>query len=95
MYTIISPKKQRNPPSRAIWMDDHKVKFSKRIIYLGVVFDLGYNCMPHLDLTREKATKVHFLLSRIATDIWEVRPEILKEVYLAVAERIVLYMAPI
>lgn len=40
LYTVIPPKiKMENAPFHVVRMNDHKVKFSKQIKYLGVVFD--------------------------------------------------------
>lgn len=84
-----------NPPSRVSWMDDLKVNFSKQIKYLGVVFDWDYTWMPQLDLIQENSTKIQYKLTRTATATWDVRSEVHKAVYLAVAERIVLYAVAI
>lgn len=43
LYTVIPPKgKMENAPFHVVWMSEYKVKFSKQIKYLGVVFDWEY-----------------------------------------------------
>lgn len=79
--------------SRVIWIDKHMVKFWRQI--QNIVFDWDYSWMPYLELIQEKASKVQWMLSRIAIATWGVKPEIRKAVYSALAERVVLYQAPI
>ena len=95
-YTVIPPKgKLGYIPSCPIKLNGHRVKWTNNLTYLGIVINSDRSWMPHLNSVWEKAHTVQGNISRLRRANWDLKPKLRKAVYLAIAERVVLYAAPV
>ncbi|CAK1553159.1 unnamed protein product, partial [Leptosia nina] len=83
--------KYRNPE---IIMNDIKIKIDKEIKILGLTIDRKLTFENHINNTIKKATKLHNYVSKAAKVNWGLNPDIIKTIYLAVIEPIILYASP-
>ncbi|GBL82819.1 Putative protein in type-1 retrotransposable element R1DM [Araneus ventricosus] len=68
-----------------------RTQYTKELKYLGLTFDPNFSWMPHLHKFKEKITKLQQTIYRIARATWGLKPEVIKEIYLRVIERIIFY----
>lgn len=68
-----------------------KIGYTKELKYLGIIFDPNRTFLPHLNHIKEKVIKIFEKIRRIARATWGLRPRMIKEIYLSIVERIILY----
>ncbi|GBL74620.1 Putative protein in type-1 retrotransposable element R1DM [Araneus ventricosus] len=73
-----------------IYLYEKRISYTNDLKYLGIVFDPGFTFMTHLNRVQEKIIKINENLRRIRAT-WGIRPEMTKEIYLTILERIILY----
>ncbi|GBO17771.1 Putative protein in type-1 retrotransposable element R1DM [Araneus ventricosus] len=88
VYTVFTKKLTRRPQ---ILFQQSNIKISSEIKYLGIVTDNKLSWIPHLDYSREKSLKLQNKLIRFCRATWGVKPEVVKQIYLRVTERILMY----
>ncbi|GBM24927.1 Putative protein in type-1 retrotransposable element R1DM [Araneus ventricosus] len=74
-----------------IYLYEKRISYTNELKYLGIVFDPGLSFMTHLNRVQEKIIKINEKLRRIIRATWGIRPEMSKEIYLTILERIILY----
>ncbi|GBM49610.1 hypothetical protein AVEN_31309-1 [Araneus ventricosus] len=87
VYTIFTKKLTRRPQ---ILFQHSNIKFSSEIKYLGIVIDNKLSWIPHLNYLKEKSLKLQNKLIRFCRATWGIKPEVVKEIYLRVTERILM-----
>ncbi|GBO25999.1 Putative protein in type-1 retrotransposable element R1DM [Araneus ventricosus] len=88
VFTIFTKKLTRRPQ---ILFQHSNIKFSSEFKYLGIVIDNKLSWIPHLNYLKEKSLKLQNKLIRFCRATWGVKPEVVKEIYLRVTERILMY----
>ncbi|GBN51416.1 hypothetical protein AVEN_170423-1 [Araneus ventricosus] len=66
-----------------------RIQYIKELKYLGLTFDPNFSWMPHLNKLKEKITKLQQKIYRISRATWGLKPEVIKEIYLRVIERMI------
>ncbi|GBM34636.1 Putative protein in type-1 retrotransposable element R1DM, partial [Araneus ventricosus] len=74
-----------------IYLYGKRISYTNELKYLGIVFDPNQSFMIHLDRIQEKIVRLNEKLRRITRATWGLRPEMVKEIYLSILERIILY----
>ncbi|GBM70354.1 Putative protein in type-1 retrotransposable element R1DM [Araneus ventricosus] len=74
-----------------IYLFGKRISYANELKYLGIVFDPNHSFMFHHDRIQEKIVRLNEKLRRITRATWGVRPEMVKEIYLTILERIILY----
>ncbi|GBL98946.1 hypothetical protein AVEN_227470-1 [Araneus ventricosus] len=77
--------------SPGIYLYGKRICYTNELKYLGIVFDPGLTFLMHLNRVQEKIIKINEKLRRIIRATWGIKPEMVKEVYLTILERIILY----
>ncbi|GBO15079.1 hypothetical protein AVEN_69784-1, partial [Araneus ventricosus] len=68
-----------------------RIGHTNELKYLGIIFDPNYSFMTHLQRVQEKIIRINEKLRRIVRATWGLRPEMVKEVYKTILEKIILY----
>ncbi|GBL95363.1 Putative protein in type-1 retrotransposable element R1DM [Araneus ventricosus] len=68
-----------------------RIGYTNELKYLGIVFDPNYSFMTHLQRVLEKIVKINEKLRRLVRATWGLRPELAKEIYQTILEKIILY----
>lgn len=68
-----------------------KFAYKKEIKYLGLIFDCNFSWTPHLNYLKNKVIKPNKKLKNICRAPWGLKPVIIKEIYLRVYEKIIIY----
>ncbi|GBN32880.1 Putative protein in type-1 retrotransposable element R1DM [Araneus ventricosus] len=68
-----------------------RIGYTNELKYLGIVFDPNYSFMTHLQRVQEKIVKINEKLRRLVRATWGLRPEMAKEIYQTILEKIILY----
>ncbi|GBM59456.1 Putative protein in type-1 retrotransposable element R1DM [Araneus ventricosus] len=74
-----------------IYLYGKRISYTREMKYLGIDFDPNHSFMVHLQRVQEKIIRINEKLRRIIRATWGLRPEMVKEVYLTILERIILY----
>ncbi|GBN99144.1 Putative protein in type-1 retrotransposable element R1DM [Araneus ventricosus] len=88
VYTVFIKKLTRRPQ---ILFQQSNIKFSSEIKYLGIVIDHNLSWIPHLNYLKKKSLTLQNKLIRFCRATWGVESEVVKEIYLRVTERILMY----
>ncbi|CAK1546358.1 unnamed protein product [Leptosia nina] len=83
--------KYRDPD---IIFNNTKIKLEKEIKILGLTIDRKLTFENHVNNIIKKTTKLHNYVSKAAKVNWGLNPEIIKTIYTAVLEPIILYASP-
>ncbi|GBO32528.1 hypothetical protein AVEN_215977-1 [Araneus ventricosus] len=75
----------------AIKLYNERLHYNRSLRYLGLYFDPNLPFMPHLKEFDDEIISFNERLSRIARDASGLSPEIVKQIYLSVKEKIILY----
>ncbi|GBM48166.1 Putative protein in type-1 retrotransposable element R1DM [Araneus ventricosus] len=88
VYMVFAKKLTRKPQ---ILFQQKNIKFPSEIKYLGIVIDNKLSWILYLDYLREKSLKLQNKLIRFCRATWGVKPEVVKEIYLRVTEKVLMY----
>ncbi|GIY54398.1 RNA-directed DNA polymerase from mobile element jockey [Caerostris darwini] len=88
-FTILSHKKFTHIPS--IKFAGKKINFTNHLKYLGLFIDPKLNWIPHLNKVQDKINNLQNKLHRITRATWGLNPNVKKEIYLKVIDRIISY----
>ncbi|GBN99181.1 hypothetical protein AVEN_64473-1 [Araneus ventricosus] len=88
VYTVFTRKLTRR---LQILFQQSNIKSSSQIKYLGIFIDNKLSLIPHLNYLKEKSLKLQNKLIRFCRTTFGVKPEEVKEIYLRVTERILMY----
>ncbi|GBM44812.1 hypothetical protein AVEN_139642-1 [Araneus ventricosus] len=70
-------------------MYGERIRYSKTIKYLGILFDPNLSFIPHLNEVLEKVFKLNEKLRRITRATWGLKPQVVKEIYKTVVEKLI------
>ncbi|GBN73172.1 Retrovirus-related Pol polyprotein from type-1 retrotransposable element R1 4 [Araneus ventricosus] len=72
-------------------MYGERISYYKTIKYLGILFDLNLSFIFHLNEVQEKVFKLNEKLRRITKATWDLKPQVVKEIYKTVVEKLIQY----
>ncbi|GBM47514.1 Putative protein in type-1 retrotransposable element R1DM [Araneus ventricosus] len=72
-------------------VNDIVIKQSRTLKYLGLLFDERLTWRPHLQEVREKVNYLQNKSYKYSSATWEVKPQVLKEIYKVAIEKYILY----
>lgn len=79
----------------SIFLRGERLQQTKKLLYLGVVFDPRLKFTAHLHHVQEKMAKFHFGLTRVCRATWGLGPDIVKSIYKAATEKMLTYASPV
>ncbi|GIX87701.1 uncharacterized protein CDAR_617001 [Caerostris darwini] len=88
-FTILSNKKYTHIPS--IKIDGNNIKYTKELKYLGLIIDPRLSWHKHLASIQDKVHKLQHKFYRISRAIWGLNPQVKKDLYNKVTDRIIAY----
>ncbi|GIY37430.1 uncharacterized protein CDAR_99681 [Caerostris darwini] len=88
-FTILSHKKYSHIPS--IKIAGNTIKYTKELKYLGLTLDPKLSWNKHLASIQDKVHKLEHKFYRISRATWGLNPQVKKDLYKKVTDRIIAY----
>lgn len=87
---VLLTKKQKFDCPR-LRMQNTEIEYTNTLKILGLTLDKNLNFLPHMEEVNKKAVNIFKSVSRTARAHWGLNPEILRTIYIAVIEPVILY----
>lgn len=71
------------------------IGYVKELKYLGIIFDYNFSWIPHINYLAGKSNTLIYKVANFAKPTWGWSPTILKNIYICVIEKTILYACSI